>query len=300
MLEQPPYMRIVDDIRDRIARGELRPGDRVPSTRQVAKDFGVALATAAKALTTLRMEGTVQTEPRFGTIVSSRTVKPRPPKEQGLSKDRVIRAAMDIADSEGLDAVTMRAIAHKLDVPTMSLYRHVAHKEDLTLLMVDTAFGDATYPDDIPYGWRARMEVSARTQWAMYKRHPWLAHLMPLGRPVPLRNVIRHANWMMSALDDIGLDPVTTFHIHITLYGYVRGTASNLEAEAQAQADTGLTEDEWMDSQEAAFTALVASGELPAYSSLVTRLVDGYDYDLDLLFEFGLKALLDGFAKLVE
>ncbi|MFI6320091.1 TetR/AcrR family transcriptional regulator C-terminal domain-containing protein [Nonomuraea sp. NPDC050556] len=300
MLEQPPYMRIVDDIRGRIASGELRPGDRVPSTRQVAKDFGVALATAAKALTTLRMEGTVQTEPRFGTIVSSRTVKPRPLKEQGLSKERIVRAAMDIADGEGLEAITMRAIAHKLDVPTMSLYRHVANKEDLTLLMVDAAFGDAVYPDDVPPGWRARLEVSARTQWAMYRRHPWVALLVPLGRPLPLPNMIKHADWMMSALQDADLDPVTTFHIHITLYGYVRGTASNLEAEAQAQADTGLTEDEWMDSQEAAFTALIASGELPSYSSLITKLVDGYDFDLDVLFEFGLQALLNGFAQIVE
>lgn len=299
MLEQPPYMKIVDALRDRIAAGELRPGDRVPSTRQVAKDWGVALATAAKALTTLRLEGLVRTEPRFGTVVSSTAVAPRPPREPGLSKERIVRAAMEIADAEGIEAVSMRAVAHKLDVPTMSLYRHVAHKEDLTLLMVDTAFGAQAYPTDLPGGWRARMEASARAQWAMYRRHPWLALLVPLGRPLPLRNMARHADWMMSALTDLDIDPVTAFHVHITLYSYVRGTAVNLESEAQAQADTGMTEDEWMDRQGEAFAALAASGEFPAFSALTSRLQDGYDFDLDVLFEFGLKALLDGLAQIL-
>ncbi|MEH6377160.1 winged helix-turn-helix domain-containing protein, partial [Streptomyces sp. KLMMK] len=62
----PPYLRIAAELRRRIADGELAPGDRVPSTRQIAEDFGVALATATKVLTTLRQEGLVQARPRVG------------------------------------------------------------------------------------------------------------------------------------------------------------------------------------------------------------------------------------------
>ncbi|MBC3992979.1 winged helix-turn-helix transcriptional regulator, partial [Streptomyces sp. AC563] len=69
--DQPPYLRIVGELRRRIAEGELTPGDRVPSTRQIAREWGVALATATKALTTLRLEGLVVTRPRAGTVVAT-------------------------------------------------------------------------------------------------------------------------------------------------------------------------------------------------------------------------------------
>lgn len=70
VVTEPPYQRIVADLRRRITDGELRPGDRVPSTRQLAIRWGVALATATKALTTLRQEGLVRAEARVGTVVA--------------------------------------------------------------------------------------------------------------------------------------------------------------------------------------------------------------------------------------
>ncbi|WP_143676170.1 GntR family transcriptional regulator, partial [Streptomyces milbemycinicus] len=72
----PPYLRIVTEIRRRIADGELAPGGRVPSTRQIAKEWGVALATATKALTTLRLDGLVEARPRVGTVVATQTPAP--------------------------------------------------------------------------------------------------------------------------------------------------------------------------------------------------------------------------------
>ncbi|WP_037892225.1 GntR family transcriptional regulator, partial [Streptomyces sp. Tu 6176] len=67
---EPPYLRIAAEIRRRIADGELAPGERVPSTRRIAEQWGVALATATKALTTLRLEGLVEARPRAGTVVA--------------------------------------------------------------------------------------------------------------------------------------------------------------------------------------------------------------------------------------
>ncbi|MGX1606137.1 GntR family transcriptional regulator, partial [Streptomyces celluloflavus] len=66
----PPYRRIVDEIRRRIDAAELAPGDRVPSTRRITQEWGVAMATATKVLTTLRQEGLVRAVPGVGTVVA--------------------------------------------------------------------------------------------------------------------------------------------------------------------------------------------------------------------------------------
>jgi AcrR family transcriptional regulator len=298
-MAEPAYLRIVAEIRDRIAAGALRPGDRVPSTRQITRDWGVAIATATKVHAKLRQEGLADSVPRVGTVVATRPATPRPPTADGLGRDRIVAAAIAIADTEGLAALSMRSVAAKLGVPTMSLYRHVDSKDDLVLLMTDAAFGEETPPADPPPGWRARLELAARLQWSLYHRHPWLAHLVPLGRPQPLRNLLVHAEFVLGALDGLGLDPASVLHVHIILYSYVRGLAANLEAEAQARADTGLTEAEWVDAQESEFTAVAESAGFPAFGQMLRGLQGGYDFDLDVIFEFGLRMTLDGVAALV-
>ncbi|MFD9335313.1 TetR/AcrR family transcriptional regulator C-terminal domain-containing protein [Streptomyces sp. NPDC060028] len=300
-----PYARIAADIRRRIRDGELAPGDRVPSTRQLARDHGVALATATKALTALRMEGLVETRPRAATVVAGRA-EPRPPQrravppvDQELTRAGIVRTAIAIADAEGLAALSMRGVAARMGVAAMSPYRHVGSKEELVLLMADAAFGELAYPDPGPEGWRARLELGGRTMWRLYRRHPWLAHLGPLGRPLMLPNLMVHAEWMLGALDGHGLDAVTMFDLHVLLYGYVQGIAVNLEQEAQTEAATGLTEDQWMDLHASSLDALVTSGRFPVFARTVTALQEGYDLDLDALFEFGLRPLLDGIARII-
>src|SRR5687767_1848654 len=118
MTDSPPYARIVAELRRRIAEGELAPGDRVPSTRQIAIRWGVAPATATKALNALKQEGLIVAEPRVGSVVAAAPSKPRPPVETGdeLTRERVVRAAIEIADAEGLAAVSMRGVAARLGV----------------------------------------------------------------------------------------------------------------------------------------------------------------------------------------
>jgi DNA-binding transcriptional regulator YhcF (GntR family) len=304
----PPYLRIVAAIRRRIADGELAPGDRVPSTRQIAEEWGVALATAAKALTTLRLEGLVRTRPRAGTVVAGRgpaapprrRPSPVPDPEQELSLDRIVRTAIDIADTEGLPALSMRGVAARLGVAAMSLYRYVPSKDDLVLLMADTAFGEETYPANAPLEWRSRIELGARTLWTIYSRHPWLAQIGSLTRPLLVPNLMVHGEWVLRALDGHGLDPATLFDIHVLLYSHVQGLAVHLEMEAHAEAATGQSEDQWMDSRTPALRELVASGRFPTFTKVVGAFEDGYDLDLDALFEFGLTALLEGLTPIVE
>ncbi|MFG1709106.1 TetR/AcrR family transcriptional regulator C-terminal domain-containing protein [Nonomuraea sp. M3C6] len=299
----PPYARIVGDIKQRIADGRLRPGERVPSTRQLARDWGVALATAAKALTLLAQEGVVVAEPRVGTVVAERRGErgTRRPDISGhdRTRERIVRAAIEIADAEGLSELTMRGVADRLGMATMSLYRHVGGKDDLVLLMVDAVIDEFPLPETPPDGWRARLETTARLQWAAYRAHPWMTRVTSLNRPLPSASLLKHTEFVMAALEDTRLDATAKMHVHILVYSYVQGIAANIELERRAQAVTGLTADEWMGEQEERMQAIAGSREYSAFGKLIDELGD-FDLDLDRLFEFGLSPLLDGLTTMIE
>ncbi|MEV4352913.1 TetR/AcrR family transcriptional regulator C-terminal domain-containing protein [Nonomuraea sp. NPDC049625] len=300
-----PYAEIVADIKRRIADGRLRPGDRVPSTRQLARDRGVALATAAKALALLAQEGVVVAEPRVGTIVAEprggRTTARRPEiSGNEMTRERIVRAAVEIADAEGLSELTMRGLADRLGMATMSLYRHVAGKDDLVLLMVEAVIDEFPLPVERPEGWRARLEVSARLQWAGYRAHPWMAGVTSLTRPLPSASLLRHTEWVMAALAGTRLDATAKMHVHTLVYSYVQGIAANLELERQAQAATGLSAEEFMAGQEEHLFWIAESNDYPAFAGVVAELAGDFDLDLDRLFEFGLGPLLDGLAEVID
>ncbi|MFC8127480.1 TetR/AcrR family transcriptional regulator C-terminal domain-containing protein [Streptomyces sp. NPDC057302] len=310
MPEQPPYARIAAEIRRRIETGELRPGERVPSTRQIALRWGVATATATKALSALRQDGLVRAVPGVGTVVSPSSASVPRPSRSGRNAARtagadtpdeavragIVRAAIRIADTEGLTALTMRRIATEQDVATMSLYRHVRNKDELVALMADAAFAEEPLPEP-QEGWRAQLEHCARTQWKLYRAHPWLARTMSLSRPVLAPNGMLHIDRALRALDGHGLDDNAMLHTAITLFGYVRGTAADLEAEVQASRDTGISGEEWLEDQEEAMNALLAGGALPAFAAIRRR--PGVDISVQSLFEYGLGRLLDGVALLI-
>ncbi|MFI9840668.1 TetR/AcrR family transcriptional regulator C-terminal domain-containing protein [Nonomuraea sp. NPDC051941] len=300
-----PYAEIVADIKRRIADGRLRPGDRVPSTRQLARDRGVALATAAKALALLAQEGVVVAEPRVGTIVAEprggRAAARRPDiSGNEMTRERIVRAAVEIADAEGLSELTMRGVADRLGMATMSLYRHVGGKDDLVLLMVEAVVDEFPLPGEPPEGWRARLEVSAHLQWAGYRAHPWMAGVTSLTRPLPSASLLRHTEWVMAALAGTRLDATAKMHVHTLVYSYVQGIAANLELERQAQAATGLSADEFMAGQEEHLRWIAESEEYRAFAGVVAELNGDFDLDLDRLFEFGLGPLLDGLAKVID
>ncbi len=98
---------------------------------------------------------------------------------------------------------------------------------------------------------------------------------------------------MLAALEGAGLASTVAFDVHLTLFTFVRGIAVNLESEAAAQAASGLTGDEWAETQERRLRAIVAGGRFPRFERLIAQ---DYDLDLDALFERGLRYLLDGLA----
>ncbi|HKT06123.1 MAG TPA: TetR/AcrR family transcriptional regulator C-terminal domain-containing protein [Rugosimonospora sp.] len=293
---EPPYARIVADIRRRIVTGELRAGDRVPSARQITRDWGVAIATATRALAELRQEGLVRPVAGVGTLVQARPAPARPARHGEPAPARIVRTAIEIADDEGLGALSMRRVATELGVATMALYRHVRSRDELVLMMVDAAMAEAPPPAPVP-GWRAQLEALGRLQWANYQRHVWLAPAVSMTRPQLVPHGMRHTEYAVRALDGLGLDPGTRAHAAIGFIGYVRGMAASLESEARARQDTGLTGGEWVESQNAAFAAAFATGNYPHLAALAATEVD---LSLDSLFEFGLCRLLDGYETLLR
>ncbi|MGW1074667.1 GntR family transcriptional regulator [Streptomyces sp. NPDC002537] len=263
-----PYLRIAAELRDRISSGELRAGGKVPSTRQITQEWGVATATATKVLAVLRREGLVRAVPGVGTVVAAPGVPGAPAaprrgraREGGpavLTRERVVRTAVAIADADGAAAPSMRAIAAELGVATMALYRCVPGKGELVGLMADAAFGEERPPDDAPTDWRGRLETAARLQWVLYRRHPWLAGTASLTRPPLTPHALAHVEWAVAPLVRLGLHPRAVLHIVGTLAGYVRGVALN---RGQGRDDG------------------------PA---------------LDALFEFGLLRLLDGMGTYID
>ncbi len=287
------YLAIAEELRGRIARGELAPGARVPSTRRLATEHGVAMATAAKALALLGQEGLVHAEPRSGTVVAGRNH--RGGGRRGLTREQLVRTAITIADAEGLGAVSMRGVAARLGVAAMAPYRYVRGKDELVMLMADAAFGERGYPAKPSGDWRERLTLGGRTLWSLFKGHPWLAQLGPITRPLPLRNLAVHGEWALSALAELDVDAATLCDLHVLFFSHVQGMAVHLEREQNALASSGLTEEDWMDHQGPAVAAMAAGH--PTFAKMLAGLGEtGYDLVLDDIVESGMRALLDGLA----
>jgi AcrR family transcriptional regulator len=330
---------IASAIQARIAAGQLRPGDRVPSARQITRDWGVAIATATKALAALQADGLVRSVVGVGTVVAPRpqqkqpkAERPQPKAERSqpkaerpqpkaertqpkterpqrtvwpsvrgaeleLSRPRIIRTAIALADAEGLAAVTMRRLAAELDVAVMSLYRHVAGKEELVLLMADQVFAEVPVPVlPATAGWRERLETLVRAEWSVAKRHPWTSSAMSsLARPLMVPHGMDYTDAIMRVLRELGLDPVAALQVTVAIAGLIVGVGASLQMEADAQRVTGITSDEWMAQQEPVMDALDVPGRFPMIAEVAA--LPGFDLILDDVFEAGLALLLDGLAR---
>jgi AcrR family transcriptional regulator len=293
-MSEAPYQVIAAEIRRRIETGELAPGDRVPSTRALVREFGVAMATATKALRVLQQHNLVQPKPGVGTVVGSsrgpsRVRQTQPPPE--LNRDEVVRTAIAIADAEGLAALSMRRIAAELGVSTMALYRYVGGKDALVLKMVDAAIGEFPFPATPPATWREGIETAARLQWAAYRKHLWLGSAISLSRPQLLPNLLPHTDAVLRAVSDFDVDKSASLYAAISVFAFVRGVALAMESEAQAEQDTP---DEWADQHYGQLTTMINLEDLAGFRALFEQDGFEFDYDLDQLFEFGLELVLDG------
>ncbi|MBU7599184.1 TetR/AcrR family transcriptional regulator C-terminal domain-containing protein [Streptomyces sp. P38-E01] len=145
-------------------------------------------------------------------------------------------------------------------------------------------------------GWRAKLELAAREQWRLCRRHLWLAQVVSFTRPVLAPNMMAHTEWTLRALDGLDLPMDVRLQETLTLYALVVTIGLSKADEVQAERSTGLTLNRWSESQRSRRRELLATGRFP----LLSTFSEDTAPDLDVLFEYGLARHLDGFAALID
>jgi AcrR family transcriptional regulator len=223
----------------------------------------------------------------------------RPGPRPRLTVEAITRAAIELADAEGLAALSMRRVAERLGTAAMSLYTYVPGKAELLDLMLDAVCAETARPEHVPGGWRGRLEQVARENWALYRRHPWLVHIAP-GRPVLGPGTIAKYDYELRAVDGVGLgdlDAVLTL-----VLGHVSGTARGLVDAAQAERRTGMTDLQWWEAHAPLLEKVFDAERFPIAARVGETAGAALEaaYDPEHAFEFGLKRVLDGIGALIE
>jgi len=222
---------------------------------------------------------------------------PRP----GLTVDRIVAAATELADAEGLGALSMRRVAEKLGVGTMSLYTYVPAKSELVDLMYDAALGESVV-DPAAGGWRAGLEAIARANWDLYRRHPWMLQVMAMARPPLGPNSIANYDRDLRAVDGIGLSDLEMDSVVSLVAVYVQGAARVALEAAGSERDTGVTDAEWWDAYAPLLEKVFDPTRFPLAARVGAVAGEAYQaaYDPEHGFEFGLARVLDGIEALVR
>jgi AcrR family transcriptional regulator len=212
----------------------------------------------------------------------------RDASRQPLSRERVVRAAMALADAGGIDALTMRRLGDELGVEAMSLYKHVANKDDLIDGMTDAVFAEIELPSGAT-DWRTAMRERAVSVRAALSRHPWATPLMQ-SRTSPGPATMRHHDTVIGTLRTAGFSVALTAHAFSALDSYIYGFA---QQQRSLPFETGEQTAELAE-------AILAQFPAEAYPHLAELTVQhvlqpGYDYGDE--FEFGLDLVLDGLER---
>jgi AcrR family transcriptional regulator len=207
----------------------------------------------------------------------------------GLTVEEIVRAAIGLADAEGLDALSMRRLATELGIGTMSLYRYVPGKAELVDLMLDAAHGEVADPPPGADGWRALLEHHARQAWGMHQRHPWA--VTAYTRPVLGPNVLDGYEAMLRAFDGTGLSPGDRVNAAELVAGYVAGAAGSAAESAEAQRRTGVSDEQWWSARESFWERYFDVERYPTISAMWDN--EAFEARADA-FEFGLQRVLDG------
>ncbi|MEV4598408.1 TetR/AcrR family transcriptional regulator [Amycolatopsis sp. NPDC049253] len=211
------------------------------------------------------------------------------------SRADVARAGIEIADAEGLDAVSMRRIASSLGAGTTSLYRYVSKKDDVLELMVDEVMGSLT-GTRLSGPWRTDLATIARAQRGLALRHPWLAALSS-GRTNHGPNSLRWLELSLSAFDGLDLSTDDMLANLGTLSAFVLGHVLGELGDRAAAHRSGLTHAQWMEQQGEYGPTIVGSGLYPRFTRVIVEAETPHAEDRqDRLFEAGLARVLDGLA----
>jgi AcrR family transcriptional regulator len=205
-----------------------------------------------------------------------------------LTRQGVLAAAVDIADTEGLTALSMRSVARRLGVEAMSLYHHVANKDAMLDGMVDTVFAEFHVPR-IGADWVEEMRARSRSARTALKRHPWAVGLMD-SRSQAGFETLRHHDAVLGCLREAGFSLSLTAHAFAVLDAHLYGfLVQELSLPFQGEDDLAELAD--------AIMAALPQGELPYFRefTLEYALKPGYAFGDE--FDIGLDLILEGLAR---
>jgi AcrR family transcriptional regulator len=198
-----------------------------------------------------------------------------------LSRERIVRAAIRLADADGLEAVSLRKVAAALDVGPMRLYGYIASKDELLDLMVDAVHAGIQPAGD---GWREVLRSLAGTTRQAVHQHEWLADLIG-GRPQLGPHALARGEAVVAALGGIDVD--TVMPVIDAVNAYVIGA---VRREITERA-TGMDKKQWQAALGPYLVRTFATGRFPALAGDVR---DGAHLDANQIFRTGLDFLLDG------
>lgn len=213
----------------------------------------------------------------------------RPARRPRLSRDVVLRAAVELADETGTAALTMRKLAERLGVEAMSLYHHLPNKDAILDGMVDAVFAEVAVPSDV--GWQDAMRERARSLRAALKRHPWAVGLLD-SRSNPGFETLRHHDAVIGCLLEGGFTIAGAAHAFSALDSYIYGFV--IQETTMPFDPSGASPDELKELSAGILDSLPA--DLPHLSAMAEHaLRPGYAYGDE--FEIGLDLVIDGLAR---
>lgn len=248
--------------------------------------------------------------PRTGVGDPSRTLAllwraDRPAKrgpKQSLDVDRVVDEAIGLAGDRGIDAITMRALAERAGVSTMSMYTYVPGKAELLDLMVDACYLRMPRPRWRSRSWRRRVTTVAEANRALLTEHPWALRVASLSRPPLGPGLMAKYEHELAAFDGTGLSDRNIDAALTYLLGNVATLARAADDARRTTADTGQDDAAWWAANAPILERVMDPGAYPRASRIGTAAgaAQGGAYDPDTAWRFGLRRVLDGLAALIE
>jgi AcrR family transcriptional regulator len=224
---------------------------------------------------------------------------PSRPRPGGLSLARIVAAGIRLATAEGLGAVSMNRVAGELGAATMSLYRHVASKDELIAQMMDAAFADPPPQSALGDDWRAVLAHWATAYVMVLRRHPWLVRV-PIGGPPLMPNQVLWFERGLACLRETALAEAEKPSVLLLVNGFVRNQAT-LEADLQIAARaSGVSPEQAGQGYSDLLARLIDAERFPAIQALLTARVFSGDGTVHDDFQFGLDRILDGIEVLVR
>ncbi|MEV4262289.1 TetR/AcrR family transcriptional regulator [Kribbella sp. NPDC049584] len=228
-----------------------------------------------------------------------RRPKPTRGPKPALTVDQIVTAALRVADTDGLAAMSMRRVADDLGVGAMTLYRYFPGKGELLDVMLDTVYGELPRRD-VPGEWRAKLDEVARENRELYLRHPWMLQVA-ISRPPLGPNVMAKYEWELGAVEGIGLSDVEMDATVALVNGYVHGAVRTAVEAHKVILRSGMTDKEWWLAHVPHLDQISDLAKFPLAARVGTAVGSEFDapYDVDHAFEYGLGRLLDGVSALV-